>query len=563
MVKAKKRRRKQALQEAFLKAQQQKPQENSPPRNAHALSKDTAAGECDHDDDDNTSVNSSSVEEEEETLLDSDLRTTLRTLVFLTKDANSLQDYKHSKRYKDLRRVMHPLMVAQLHSYDKGIDYRLSVTHHLGRSEWADALAALQGCRDFAQFPKQGTIQRWVRNVDACDDTCKIQLLSAILQLKHSSKGDNGNGNGYEEASEEASSNNNKHDPQLALMQARMKQQSAITTTNTTNDLTILEGWKVPSSEETTSTVAAVDETELRMPPTTAQLFESRIIYQEEASTRKPPNHYDLWLHVTTPTGAAICFCPPERRLQLPVVKHDVPFCPGAFVLENVLTAQECEKLQRAATQLGFRPDHPTSLEKPTGIDSCEWLVDDLIQAAVFQRVQAYLPANMSMAGNSHSTAARGTATVAAVAATATTGTKKKNQLLLHSLNKRWRFFRYAQDCVYRPHIDGSWPESRQCASTSSSGGGEDFYECDESGATKSYLTFLFYLNDNFEGGETRFYFPQTTRGGGMTARGVIPKRGCALVFPQGNTASLLHEGSAVTRGIKYVVRTDVLYSSK
>ena len=32
------------------------------------------------------------------------------------------------------------------------------------------------------------------------------------------------------------------------------------------------------------------------------------------------------------------------------------------------------------------------------------------------------------------------------------------------------------------------------------------------------------------------------------------------LIFPQGNTASLLHEGSAVTKGTKYVVRTDVLY---
>jgi hypothetical protein len=36
------------------------------------------------------------------------------------------------------------------------------------------------------------------------------------------------------------------------------------------------------------------------------------------------------------------------------------------------------------------------------------------------------------------------------------------------------------------------------------------------------------------------------------------------LVFPHGDTAgSLVHEGSAVTRGIKYVVRSDVLYETK
>ena len=46
-----------------------------------------------------------------------------------------------------------------------------------------------------------------------------------------------------------------------------------------------------------------------------------------------------------------------------------------------------------------------------------------------------------------------------------------------------------------------------------------------------------------------------------LCARGVVPRAGSVLCFPQGNTASLLHEGSAVTRGCKYVIRTDVLYA--
>ena len=33
------------------------------------------------------------------------------------------------------------------------------------------------------------------------------------------------------------------------------------------------------------------------------------------------------------------------------------------------------------------------------------------------------------------------------------------------------------------------------------------------------------------------------------------------MVFPHGDSAgSLVHEGSAVTQGVKYVIRTDVLY---
>ena len=47
---------------------------------------------------------------------------------------------------------------------------------------------------------------------------------------------------------------------------------------------------------------------------------------------------------------------------------------------------------------------------------------------------------------------------------------------------------------------------------------------------------------------------------GGLRARGVIPRAGSVLCFPQGNTASLLHEGSAVSRGTKDVIRTDCLY---
>ena len=41
----------------------------------------------------------------------------------------------------------------------------------------------------------------------------------------------------------------------------------------------------------------------------------------------------------------------------------------------------------------------------------------------------------------------------------------------------------------------------------------------------------------------------------------VQPKKGAVLCFPHGHhPASPLHEGELVTRGVKYVARTDVLY---
>ena len=121
-------------------------------------------------------------------------------------------------------------------------------------------------------------------------------------------------------------------------------------------------------------------------------------------------------------------------------------------------------------------------------------------------------------------------------------------------INARWRLFRYTdkEGAVYRPHIDGSWPGSGFDANGR--------YCHDVHGDRRSRLTFLIYLTGGFEGGSTTFYMPDGTTGAGLHARRVQPVRGAVLCFPQGNTASLLHEESAVIRGEKVVIRSDVLY---
>jgi hypothetical protein len=451
---------------------------------------------------------SSSTDQQE--VNDSDLAITIRTLQYLSGQPEQI----HSKRYKELRRAIHPLVVEQLKNYDKGVDYMAKVTLHLSKQQWSQALAALQGCHDFQQLPKQGTIQRWVRDVALCPEgSVKIQLLTSVLSV-----GDASSSTCAVHVPDEESSSLNKHDPRVALLQAQTHADDHLNDNKGSSlpkmDLEILDNWKVPSNDDGDDYCRDDNMTELEEIP-----LVSKIIYKEEASTRKPPNHYDLLLHATTEPGV-IPFCQNVPA----VVKHDVPFVSGGFILQNVLTRHECARLMQAATQLGFRPDHPTSLESPTGIDSCEWLVDDSIHSVLYERVQDHLPPTMGSSNH-----------------------------LLHSINRRWRFFRYGQESVYRPHLDGSWPESRM--------NDNQEYECDTSGKTRSFLTFLIYLNDDFQGGETRFY-NSAPGGGGMTARGITPTMGCVMVFPQGNTASILHEGSAVTQGTKYVVRTDVFYSS-
>lgn len=128
----------------------------------------------------------------------------------------------------------------------------------------------------------------------------------------------------------------------------------------------------------------------------------------------------------------------------------------------------------------------------------------------------------------------------------------------LGGVNARWRLFRYYSGAIYRPHIDGAWPGSGLDE--------EGKYTDDAFGGTMySKLTFLIYLNGGFEGGATTFFLPREGEPGYIEARGVRPREGAVLCFPHGDAeGSLVHEGSAVAEGgVKYIIRTDALYTAK
>lgn len=107
--------------------------------------------------------------------------------------------------------------------------------------------------------------------------------------------------------------------------------------------------------------------------------------------------------------------------------------------------------------------------------------------------------------------------------------------------------------------LDGAWPPSGISP--------EDKYIYDASppdAKQSSLFTFLIYLNDEFEGGETTYFLP-AARQGTLNAYSIRPIQGSVAMFPHGETVgSLLHEGTGVKRGdrpsAKYVIRTDVEY---
>lgn len=96
-------------------------------------------------------------------------------------------------------------------------------------------------------------------------------------------------------------------------------------------------------------------------------------------------------------------------------------------------------------------------------------------------------------------------------------------------LNERFRYYKYGPSECFRWHRDGSFRRANGEASE---------------------LTFMIYLNDGFEGGETEFDWPE---------RAVKPRAGMALVFAH----RARHQGAPVVRGTKYVLRTDVMFAPR
>jgi hypothetical protein len=97
-------------------------------------------------------------------------------------------------------------------------------------------------------------------------------------------------------------------------------------------------------------------------------------------------------------------------------------------------------------------------------------------------------------------------------------------------LNERFRCYRYKPGMRFAPHRDGPFQRNT---------------------SEQSFYTFLVYLNEEFEGGNTTFATdPEIC---------IKPKTGVGLLFQH----PITHEGSVVLSGVKYVARTDLMYRKK
>jgi prolyl 4-hydroxylase len=174
-------------------------------------------------------------------------------------------------------------------------------------------------------------------------------------------------------------------------------------------------------------------------------------------------------------------------------VTHLIP--DKIITVENFLTEQECNDFIDLGERLGFeRAKIDTGSLMPEVRNNDRAFYENVeLAEKLFQRLKLYV---VSKIGNS----------------------------VAVGLNELFRLYKYQKGQQFKGHQDGSFIRNDVEA---------------------SYYTFLVYLNDNYQGGETIFLKHK-----------ISPKTGMGLIFLH----KLYHEGSEVLSGTKYVMRSDVMY---
>lgn len=201
---------------------------------------------------------------------------------------------------------------------------------------------------------------------------------------------------------------------------------------------------------------------------------------------------------------------------------------PSVKVISNVLSVDECQTLISNISELGLDP--PPYFSKTVRNCTRRHTVDPGMSDIIMPRLKPYLPEIVVM---------------------------DNVRWKLSRFTHHWRYVKYVPGGKFIPHWDGAkmlpWHEM-------------------------TVFTVQVYLNDNFEGGSTRFYTNYVANrlpshdieyGTGQLkldesikpTHKVTAKTGSVLVFNHSGE-SVLHDGEIVVSGEKYILRGDVLYTA-
>ncbi|PWO00292.1 hypothetical protein FA09DRAFT_327752 [Tilletiopsis washingtonensis] len=427
-----------------------------------------------------------------------ELETTTETLLRLVGCADRIA----GRDFRAFRSALHQFHTA--HSLATGLSTSLPsrISSALGSGRWLDARVALVEMRLRGQKPRLGALQRWVRECDAAaggkQEGEEEEVWKTLEEIMRTVDPSVDRQTGEEEI------------VQNRKGVRRMKEWGSKKAREQRDLWEELQNGSLLSNESLE---------ELRAP--------FQVLETVPGAARKPPNAYPCILYHSPVQHPLISLPTPAE----PATGAPHPFVPGLSLLENVLSPTEAHTIIKMAEARGLEPDEPLGREggASTLAHNLVWIIPEDYHSAFYARIAHLLPAELA-------------------------GSK------LAGINRRWRIYRYRPGALYRPHVDGAWPASSVSYPASGASGAAS-YVYDSDPLLYSRLTLLLYLNDGFTGGHTTYFLPATDTQG-VLAYPLRPTTGGAAVFPHGNAdGSLLHEGSGVGQGAKWVVRTEVLYA--
>ncbi|MCJ1457031.1 hypothetical protein MMC28_007397 [Mycoblastus sanguinarius] len=228
---------------------------------------------------------------------------------------------------------------------------------------------------------------------------------------------------------------------------------------------------------------------------------------------------------------------PEIRKEEVNFKNTSLPEYGGLYttVLDNAFSKSECDMLIRAveARTNGTWEQAMVNVgmgeqKLMTNVRKCGRVIwdDQILVEKIWSRVKAVVPEIEDIKEKPEVTG-RGPA-------------KRKETWKFSRLNERARFLKYGKGDYFNPHVDGTFKTP--------------------DGTEMSLYTLHLYLNEPSPDSETG-----TLKGGATTFHGddmyrsfeVDPKIGRVLIFQH---RGLLHSGADVTDGIKYTMRTDLMY---
>lgn len=412
-----------------------------------------------------------------------------------------------SKACKDLRTAVYGFRQACTTGLNsaEGSNLTARISAALTDAKYLDALILLAEMRIRKDTPTLGALCRWVRTLDV------VSGLSIHVEVP-----------------QQAVVGHNSHNEELIrVLDAILRVTGPTDTTSNgtaadSQSIALQETWNLRSSTEPTRRIRqSIEDKSLLANCPVGLKDRFRIIETTAGLQRKPPNLHPAILYASQDDAVLL-----GKGPQTECFKH--PIVPNLRLIRDVLSPDECSAIIAAGETIEFIPDAPM---RPQGEDTSVlahnfyWIIDQAFHDKLWDRVKAFVPE-------------------------VSAGKK------VRGINRRFRVYRYVPGAEYRCHIDGAWPPSGIDPVT-------DAYQYDSSPSNarqSSLYTFLIYLNDDFKGGETTFFIP-SVKDGVINAYPVKPIMGSVAVFPHGEAqGALLHEGTGVVEGAKYVIRTDVEY---